>query len=102
MSGSPSLHSRLQCPPATKMEKTGSMEKLPTTERTRLYANPDGVFLHNAILAACREHASRTAIVDTSVDPFLRLSYAEYGERVERVAKGLVGGGIRPQPGPLL
>ena len=65
-------------------------------ERTRLYAEPEGVFLHDAVLQACREYAARTAIVDTSLAPPLHLSYAEYGERVERVARGLVGAGVRP------
>ncbi|HUR37524.1 MAG TPA: AMP-binding protein, partial [Terriglobales bacterium] len=67
----------------------------PDTTRSRLYANPNGIFLHDAVLTACREHASRTAIVDTSLDPPLRLSYADYGGRVERAAKGLVAAGIQ-------
>lgn len=64
--------------------------------RSRLYANPEGIFLHDAVLAACRQYGSRTAMVDTSVQPPMRLSYAEYGERVERIAGGLAGSGVRP------
>ena len=43
------------------------------------------VFLHDAILAACRAHPHSTAIVDTSNGR--RLTYAEYGELVERIAR---------------
>ncbi|MGC1373298.1 MAG: AMP-binding protein, partial [Candidatus Sulfotelmatobacter sp.] len=62
--------------------------------RTELYADPTNVFLHDAILASCRRHADKTVLVDTSCG--LRLSYAEYGEKVEALARGLVGAGIRP------
>jgi long-chain acyl-CoA synthetase len=65
-------------------------------ERTRLYANPEGLFLHDAVLRACRAHAARIALVDTSTDPPLPMTYAGYGERVERVARGLVAAGICP------
>ena len=58
--------------------------------RTRLHADPAGLFLHDAILDACRRHAERTALVDASFDPPLRLTYAQYGDRVERLARGLV------------
>jgi acyl-CoA synthetase (AMP-forming)/AMP-acid ligase II len=64
--------------------------------RTQLHADPAGLFLHAAILDACRRHAERVAIVDTSLDPPLRLTYAEYGDRVERLARGLVAAGLRP------
>src|SRR5579864_6205856 len=62
--------------------------------RTTLYADPSGIFLHDAILEACRKFAERTAIVDTSNG--LRLSYAEYGERVEALARGFVQAGVKP------
>src|SRR5690348_7372561 len=62
--------------------------------RTRLYADPAGLFLHDAVLAACRRHAGRTALIDTSCGR--RIRYAEYGELVEAAAHGLVAAGIRP------
>ncbi|HUS19396.1 MAG TPA: AMP-binding protein [Terriglobales bacterium] len=65
------------------------------TDRSRLYADPEGVFLHDAVLRACNQHAQRAALVDTSIEPPLRLTYAEYGERVEAVAKGLVASGVK-------
>ena len=62
--------------------------------RTRLYADPAGLFLHDAMLAACERHWQRTAIIDTSCGR--RISYAEYGKLVEHAARGFVGAGIRP------
>jgi len=62
--------------------------------RTQLYADPNNVFVHDAVLASCRQHAKKTALVDTSCGR--RLSYAEYGEIVEALARGLVGAGLRP------
>ena len=65
--------------------------------RTRLYADPAGVFLHDAILNACHRFASRTAIVDTScAGSERRITYAEFGDLVRLVAKNLVGAGLRP------
>ncbi len=64
--------------------------------RTRLHADPAGLFLHAAILDSCRRFAERIAIVDASFDPPLRLTYADYGNRVERLARGFVAAGIRP------
>jgi acyl-CoA synthetase (AMP-forming)/AMP-acid ligase II len=64
--------------------------------RTRLHADPAGLFLHAAVLDSCRRFAERTAIVDASFDPPLRLTYAEYGDRVERLARGFVAAGIQP------
>jgi long-chain acyl-CoA synthetase len=64
------------------------------SSRTELYADPTRVFLHDAILASCRRHAERTALVDASCGR--RLSFAEYGETVEGLAHGLVGAGIQP------
>jgi acyl-CoA synthetase (AMP-forming)/AMP-acid ligase II len=57
------------------------------------------MFLHNLILGACRRNGGKTAIIDTSDvgrDGFVRITYAEYGEILERLACGLVGVGVRP------
>ncbi|HXE90422.1 MAG TPA: AMP-binding protein [Terriglobales bacterium] len=62
--------------------------------RSELYADPAGVFLHDAVLAACRRHARSIALVDTSCAR--RVTYAEYGELVERLARGLAAAGLRP------
>jgi acyl-CoA synthetase (AMP-forming)/AMP-acid ligase II len=65
-------------------------------ERTHLYADPEGKFIHDVILDSCRRHGDKTAIVDTSCTPFRRVTYAEYGDLVERAARGFVAAGIRP------
>jgi long-chain acyl-CoA synthetase len=62
--------------------------------RTELYADPRGLFLHNLVLDSCRRHPAKTALVDTSCGR--RMTYAEYGEAVENVAKGLISSGIKP------
>jgi long-chain acyl-CoA synthetase len=62
--------------------------------RTELYADPHGLFLHNLVLQSCRQHPQKTAIVDTSCGR--RISYAEYGEIVESVARGLIAAGVKP------
>ncbi len=64
--------------------------------RTRLFGDPEGKFIHDAILEACRKFGSKTAIIDASCNPPRRISFAEYGELVERTARGLVRAGIRP------
>jgi long-chain acyl-CoA synthetase len=62
--------------------------------RTQLYADPSKVFVHDAVLASCCLHAEKTALVDTSCGR--RLSYGEYGETVEVLARGLVAAGLKP------
>jgi acyl-CoA synthetase (AMP-forming)/AMP-acid ligase II len=62
--------------------------------RTQLYADPQGRFLHNVILDACQRCPQKIAVVDSSCNR--RLSYAEYGELVERLARGFVSAGVRP------
>jgi acyl-CoA synthetase (AMP-forming)/AMP-acid ligase II len=65
--------------------------------RDRFLANPDGVFLHDAVLAACRKFPNNTALVDTSTPGSpLRISYAQYGELITRLARSLVAAGIKP------
>ena len=62
--------------------------------RTKLYGNPNNLFLHDLVLDSCRRHPRHTAIVDASSGR--RLSYAEYGETVESIARGLVATGVQP------
>src|SRR6476646_1863260 len=62
--------------------------------RTELYADPKGHFLHDVVLESCRRNSNKTALVDTSNGR--RLSYAEYGETVEAVARGLTAAGVKP------
>jgi acyl-CoA synthetase (AMP-forming)/AMP-acid ligase II len=64
--------------------------------RTRLFADPEGKFVHDVVLEACRRYGEKTAIVDASCAPARRISYAEYGEMVERAAHGWMAAGIRP------
>jgi long-chain acyl-CoA synthetase len=63
--------------------------------RTQLYADPQNIFVHDAILESCRKHAQKTALVDTSCAR--RMTYAEYGETVETLARGLVAAGVMPR-----
>ena len=62
--------------------------------RTQLYADPSGLFLHDIILDSCRKFTGKTALIDASLDR--RFTYAEYGEIVEGLARGLVAAGLRP------
>jgi long-chain acyl-CoA synthetase len=62
--------------------------------RTQLHADPHNLFLHDVVLASCRKHGQKTALVDASCGR--RFTYAEYGETVEALARGLVGAGLRP------
>ena len=66
-------------------------------KRTQFLAHPEGVFLHNAVLDACSRFGDKTAIVDTSTpETPLRISYAQYGELIHRLARRLVAAGIKP------
>ena len=62
--------------------------------RSRLYADPQNLFLHNLVLDSCRRNAGKTAIVDCSCGR--RLTYAEYGETVESLARSLITAGVKP------
>src|ERR1700758_905418 len=62
--------------------------------RTELYANPRDVFLHDLVFNSCRRNPNKTVLIDTSGGR--RLSYSEYGELVEGVARGLISAGVRP------
>jgi long-chain acyl-CoA synthetase len=62
--------------------------------RSQLHADPTNRFVHDLILDSCHRFANRTAIVDSSNGR--RISYAEYGEIVESLARGLVTAGLKP------
>jgi long-chain acyl-CoA synthetase len=62
--------------------------------RTQLYSDPQGRFVHDAILESCRRTPNKIAIVDASCNR--RMSYAQYGERIESAARGFVSAGLRP------
>src|SRR5947209_4681602 len=62
--------------------------------RTQLYADPTNVFLHELVLESCRRNAPKMAIVDASCGR--RLTYAEYGDCVEHIARGLIAAGVKP------
>src|SRR5882672_5949031 len=62
--------------------------------RTQLYADPHGRFVPDLILESCRRFAAKTAIVDSCCNR--RFTYAEYGEIVETLARGLVAAGLKP------
>ena len=62
--------------------------------RTQLLADPAGLFVHDVVLKSCRRNPGKIALVDTSCDR--RLTYAEYGELVESLARGLVSAGLAP------
>jgi acyl-CoA synthetase (AMP-forming)/AMP-acid ligase II len=68
----------------------------PAPQRTQLFADPEGKFVHDVILESCRRHPSKVAIIDMSCVPPRRITYAAYGAMVEQAARGLVAAGIRP------
>jgi len=62
--------------------------------RTQLYADPHGRFVHDLILESCRRFPGKTAIIDNSCPR--RLTYGEYGDLVERLARALIAAGLKP------
>ncbi|HLH06438.1 MAG TPA: class I adenylate-forming enzyme family protein [Terriglobales bacterium] len=64
--------------------------------RTKLYADPSSVFVHDLVTRAALRFGEDVAIVDGSSSPPRRLSFSEYADSVERLARGLVSAGIQP------
>src|SRR5450631_3365895 len=62
--------------------------------RTQLYADAHNLFLHDLVLDSCRRNAQKTALIDASCGR--RLTYAEYGDTVERLARGMIATGVKP------
>jgi long-chain acyl-CoA synthetase len=63
-------------------------------QRTQLYADPEGRFVHDIVLESCQRNASKTALFDSSADR--RFTFAEYASLVESLARGLVAAGLAP------
>src|SRR5580704_4325916 len=77
--------------------------------RTRLYADPQGRFVHNVILESCLRFPRKTAIIDSSCDDSScndsscdessckpRITYSEYAELIQKLARGLAAAGLMP------
>ena len=62
--------------------------------RSELYADPHNLFLPDLVLDSCRRNPGKLALVDASSNR--RLTYARYGELVEKAAHGLVAAGVKP------
>jgi long-chain acyl-CoA synthetase len=62
--------------------------------RTQLHADPHNLFLHDIVLDSCRLNSQKTALVDASCGR--RMTYSEYGDTVESVARGLIASGVKP------
>jgi acyl-CoA synthetase (AMP-forming)/AMP-acid ligase II len=62
--------------------------------RTQLHADPANLFLHDIVLNSCRKFPNKIALLDASINR--RFTYAEYGETIEHLARGLVAAGLRP------
>lgn len=63
-------------------------------QRTQLFADPSGRFVHDVILESCQRNAAKTALIDSSCGR--RFTYAEYAQAVESLARGFVGAGLAP------
>src|SRR5580692_8936511 len=72
--------------------------------RTRLYADPQGRFVHNVILESCLRFPRKTAIIDSSCNDSScdessckpRITYSEYAELIQKLARGLAAAGLMP------
>src|SRR5580700_3744105 len=67
--------------------------------RTRLYADPHGRFVHDLIFESSSRFPHKTAIIDSSCEASScnrRITYAQYAELIEQLARGLVAAGLKP------
>jgi acyl-CoA synthetase (AMP-forming)/AMP-acid ligase II len=63
-------------------------------QRTQLYADPSGRFVHDLVLESACRYPEKLALVDASINR--RLTYGEYGSLVETLARGLIAAGLKP------
>ncbi len=78
---------------------TVPMSSSPDHRRTQLYRDPCGLFVHTLVSEACRRFGNKEAIVDYSCDPPRRITYSEYGDLVERLARSFAA---RFRPGEVV
>jgi len=72
--------------------------------RTRLYADPRARFVHDVILKSCARFPHKTAIIDSSCNDSScddnscgrRITYSEYAELIQNLARGLVAASLKP------
>src|ERR1700754_3612890 len=62
--------------------------------RSCLSADPQGRFVHDVVLESCQRFPEKTAILDSSSGR--RISYAEYADIIETLARGFVSAGLKP------
>lgn len=67
------------------------------SHRTQLFADPAGKFVHDLVFATANRLPDKIAIVDTSKTPAQEITYADYADLVERIARGLIATGIQPR-----
>jgi long-chain acyl-CoA synthetase len=88
----------LACPRSIQSRNTFNFGNLRLQSRamlrTELYADPDGLFVHDVVLQSCQRNGNKTALVDTSCGR--RFTFAEYGSLVESLARGLISAGLAP------
>lgn len=65
--------------------------------RTQLYDNPAGKLVHDLLFRSAEKFPEKIAIVDTSTTPAREITFAEYADMVERIARGLIAANIKPQ-----
>jgi long-chain acyl-CoA synthetase len=63
--------------------------------RTKLYADPGGIFVHDLVTCAAVRFGELAAILDTSCSPARRISFAEYGDVVTRLARGFLSADVK-------
>ena len=63
--------------------------------RTKLYADPGGIFVHDLVTCAAERFGELTAVVDTSCLPARRISFAEYADVVASLARGFLSADVK-------
>ena len=52
-------------------------------------------YVHDMVLNVCSRHSRRIALIDLSCSPPKEISYGEFGDLIERTARGLISAGVR-------